>query len=168
MRVRKQIDIVLYRNSLLYDISNVAFIVGDCNPDIDVKGRSSIMDICTDGNVDRVTRMMNMGINELINRVYCFTKDRVLENCTLNDLFIEPDKYELRMSVPEDFSKTTASVLTDYMHEFIVDFVIADWLSITKKDDMQIWKDKSDICIEKIRSVINDRVGAIKRKLSPF
>lgn len=168
MKTRKQINIVLYRKSLLYDISNVAFIVGDNSPDINEKGRSSIMDICTDGNVDRVTRVMNMGINELINKVYPYTKDRILEDCILNDLLKESDKYELHMFVPEDFSKTTASALTDYMHEFIVDFVLADWFSITQKNEMQIWKDKSDICIEKIKSVINDRTGAVKRKLSPF
>lgn len=37
------------------------------------------------------------------------------------------------MMVPEDFSKTTVSALGDYLHEFIVDVTLVDWLSITKK-----------------------------------
>lgn len=168
METRKKIDITLYRKSLLYDISNVAFIIGSSNPEIDDKTRSSIIDICIDGNVDRVTRMMNMAVNELINKIYAFTKDRVLEDCKISNLHIEPDKYQIQMSVPLGFSKTTASVLTDYMHEFIVNFIISDWLSFTKKDEMQIWESKSDICISKIKSVINNRVFATKRKLSPF
>lgn len=168
MKKRKQIDITLYRNSLLYDISNIAYIVADSAPDLDEKIRSVITDICEEGNVDRVTRIMNRAYNDLLNRLYAYTKERVLEESKINDLFSEPLEYKIQMMVPEDFSKTTVSALGEYFHEYIVDVVLVEWLSITKKDEVGIWQEKADAVLGRARSMINDRVGAIKRKLSVF
>lgn len=165
---RKLVEITLYRKSLLYDISNAAYIVADSTPELDDKVRSAITDICESGNVDRVTRIMNMGYNELLNRLYAYTKERVLEENKVDDLFSEPEKYIIRMMVPEDFSKTTVSALGDYLHEFIVDVTLVDWLSITKKDEVSTWQEKAEVILRKILSMINDRVGAIKRTMSPF
>lgn len=165
---RKLVEITLYRNSLIYDISNAAYIIADSTPELDDKVRSAITDICESGNVDRVTRIMNMGYNELLNRLYAYTKERVLEENKVDDLFSEPDKYIIRMMVPEDFSKTTVSALGDYLHEFIVDVTLVDWLSITKKDEVSTWQEKAEVILRKILSIINDRVGAIKRTISPF
>lgn len=165
---RKLVEITLYRNSLIYDISNAAYIVADSTPELDDKVRSAITDICESGNVDRITRIMNMGYNELLNRLYAYTKERVLEENKVDDLFPEPEKYIIRMMVPEDFSKTTVSALGEYLHEYIVDIALADWLSITKKDEVATWQEKADVVMGKIRSMINDRVGAIRRKVSPF
>lgn len=168
MSKRKQVEIILYRNSLLYDISNIAYIVADSAPDLDEKTRSVITDICEEGNVDRVTRIMNRAYNDLLNRLYAYTKERVLEEGKINDLFSEPLEYKIQMMVPEDFSKTTVSALSEYLHEYIVDVVLVEWLSITKKDEVGIWQEKADAVLGRARSMINDRVGAIKRKLSVF
>lgn len=168
MSKRKQIEIILYRKSLLYDISNIAYIVADSAPDLDEKTRSVITDICEEGNVDRVTRIMNRAYNDLLNRLYAYTKERVLEENKINDLFSEPLEYKIQMMVPEDFSKTTVSALSEYLHEYIVDVVLVEWLSITKKDEVGIWQEKADAVLGRARSMINDRVGAIKRKLSVF
>ena len=168
MSKRKQIEIILYRKSLLYDISNIAYIVADSAPDLDEKTRSVITDICEEGNVDRVTRIMNRAYNDLLNRLYAYTKERVLEENKINDLFSEPLEYKIQMMVPEDFSKTTVSALSEYLHEYMVDVVLVEWLSITKKDEVGIWQEKADAVLGRARSMINDRVGAIKRKLSVF
>lgn len=168
MSKRKQIEIILYRKSLLYDISNIAYIVADSAPDLDEKTRSVITDICEEGNVDRVTRIMNRAYNDLLNRLYAYTKERVLEENKINDLFSESLEYKIQMMVPEDFSKTTVSALSEYLHEYIVDVVLVEWLSITKKDEVGIWQEKADAVLGRARSMINDRVGAIKRNLSVF
>lgn len=168
MSKRKQIEIILYRKSLLYDISNIAYIVADSAPDLDEKIRSVITDICEEGNVDRVTRIMNRAYNDLLNHLYAYTKERVLEESKINDLFSESLEYKIQMMVPEDFSKTTVSALGEYFHEYIVDVVLVEWLSITKKDEVGIWQEKADAVLGRARSMINDRVGAIKRKLSVF
>lgn len=168
MRKRKLVDITLYRKSLLYDISNIAYIVADSAPNLDEKIRSVITDICEEGNVDRVTRTMNRAYNDLLNRLYAYTKERVLEESKIDDLFSEPLEYKIQMMVPEDFSKTTVSALSEYLHEYIVDVVLEEWLSITKKDEVGIWQEKADIVLGRAKSMINNRVGAIKRKLSVF
>lgn len=168
MKKPRQVDITLYRNSLLYDISNIAYIVGDSIPDLDDKVRSAITDICEEGNIDRITRIMNRAYNDLLNLLYAYTKERVLEENRVDNLFSEPVEYKIRMMVPEDFSKTTVSALSECLHEYIVNIVIADWLSITKKDEMSTWQEKADIVLGRAKNIINDRVGAIKRKLSVF
>lgn len=167
-RTRKQVDITLYRKSLLYDTSNTAYIIADSIPDLDDKVRSAITDICEGGNVDRVTRVINRAFNDLLNLLFAYTKDRVVEENKVDDLFSEPEVYKIRMMVPRDFSKTTVSALGEYLHDYIVNLVIVDWLSITKKDEAAIWQDKADTIFGKVRSIMNDRVGAIKRKMSTF
>lgn len=168
MKKHKQVDIILYRKSLLYDIANIAYIVADSAPELDEKIRSVINDICEEGNVDRVTRILNRAYNDLLNRLYAYTKERVLEESKIDDLFSEPLEYKIRMMVPEDFSKTTVSALGEYLHEYIVDIVLAEWLSITKKDEVATWQEKADAALGRARSMINDRVGVIQRKLSVF
>lgn len=164
---RKTITLKFAREQLLYDIGNVAYVEGDVMEVQDEHQRHQVIDITEDGNIDRVTRKLDLAFAEAVEMLYPYAKlpaeDIVYEN-TLR----ESTSYEVAITVPIDFSQTTTRLIGQQMHEYMVCRVLADWLSITDKPAAQNWADKAAEAAETIRGNLNARCGRIVRTLRPF
>lgn len=68
------------REELLYDIKNVAYVTGDTLKTDDEHDRHQVIDVGEDGNVDRVTRMMNLAFAEVVEWLSRYTKLEVGKN----------------------------------------------------------------------------------------
>lgn len=156
------------REELLYDICNYTHIEGSILPsETEPHQRHTIQDIADEGNVDRVTRVLDLvhaGITELL---YPYTK-RVVAEKVLNDGLVETDVYVIEMSVPQSFSQTTLQWLEKLVHEWMVYRVVADWLSITNPSKAVIWAQKAEQTESEIRGCLNTRRGRGRIKLHPF
>jgi energy-converting hydrogenase A subunit M len=144
----------LKREELLYDITNCAYVEADI---MDVKEehlRHPVYDIGEDGNVDRVTRVMDIAFDECVEMLYPYSKREM--DC------------EVALQLPETFSQTSVDLLAKLVHERMVCRVLADWLSITDKAAAREWAEKAETAEESIRSTVNMRRGRIRRRLSPW
>ena len=56
---KKQVVLIFKRKNLLYSISNYAYIVGHPMPDNTENNKHMIIDICEEGNIDRVNRILS-------------------------------------------------------------------------------------------------------------
>ena len=155
------------RSQLLYDIENICFIEGETLDNSQYKTTQLIQDAGQRGNVDRITRILDLCVDHCREALYPFSKKDVFIPVR-DDMFEEEKEYYIFLSLPTGFSQSTLDYLEKLIHEFIVDTAVADWLSITNPNKMDIWKAKSYDVENKIKSSLLTRTGRLRRPLHPF
>ncbi len=167
----KKITLHFKREELLYDIKNIAFVEGDVMPTEDEHDKHQIMDICEDGNIDRVTRVMALALSQCEELLYPYSKKDVEQEEERNDILESPEEYVITLKVPDDFSKSTATYLERLIHEFLVYMVLSDWLSIAGVKNPQAarnWASKIQEIKDDMESVLNARMRRVRRTQTPF
>lgn len=162
------VTLTFLRDELLYDIRNYAYVEGDVMPEGGEHNRHQTIDIGESGNVDRVTRLLDLVHQECVNMLYPFTKANVDDEETRSDVLEETPTYVISMSVPSDFSKTTADYLEKLIHEFMVYRVLADWLSITNPNAGERWRLRAEDALSKLKEVRNMAYGKARLRTRPF
>lgn len=174
------------REQLLYDIENYAWVEGDVMRADDAHRPHPVQDIGEAGNIDRVTRVLDLAHAEAVEMLYPYSK-RVFGRLTPpeggegaeapeepqgdvgdDDVLRETATYEIRLKVPGKFSLTTVRLLERLVHEYMVCRVLEDWMGITFPDAQQLWADKVRDIEEKITSCMNARTGRVRRTLTPW
>ena len=155
------------RDQLLYDIKNYAYIEGSVMDTESNHNRHMVQDVGEEGNVDRVTRVLNMTVAKCRELLYPYTKNE-LHRTELNDILREPKVYGIVLSVPADFSQTTLYLLENLIHEYLVCKAVSDWLSITNPAKSQVWEAKAEDAQSEIRVNLHARIARTRRRLNPF
>lgn len=145
------------REQLLYDIKNYAYIEGHIMPsDTQAQVRHTVQDIGETGNVDRITRVLNLGVSQCKEMMYPYTKHEIYREA-LDDTLREPSVYGISLDLPGDFSQTTAFLLEKLVHEYLVCRAVADWMSIANPQKAEIWLTKADEAETEIRRSLSNR-----------
>ena len=160
-----KVSLTFNTSELMYDIKNYAYIEGNIMADDEKKFQ--VRDIAEDGNRDRVTRMLNLAHAECVEMLYPYTKTEVSSSEKDNILEL-PDIFIIDMNANSGFSQTTINMLSILIHEYMVNRVVADWLSINKPESQANWEIKLVDIKDKVKSTIANRRGPVKRRLQPF
>ena len=167
----KTVTLTFLREQLLYDIKNIAWVEGDVLPDEAQHSKHQVQDIGEEGNIDRVTRMLDLALSRCRERLYPYTKSDVEGGETLDDILDETETYTIAMLVPDDFSTTTVQYLEQLIHNLLVYLVLADWMSIANVANAQSavnWAAKAQDLEDEIKSTLNARTGRVRKFQSPF
>ena len=185
----KTVKLTFKREELLYDIRNNAYVEGDVMQVKTEHDRHQVQDIGEDGNIDRVTRVLDLAHAECEEALFPYTKENVEQETEMDDTptFVEPVEetpaeeftneipdakptgdYVIRLLVPDEYSKTTVRLIVRYIHEYMVCRVLADWLSITNPPAAANWKAKQDEALEGMKEAVNFRTGRVRRTQTPF
>lgn len=164
----KVVTLLFKREELLYDCKNGAFIEGDVMEVNTEHDRHQVFDICEDGNVDRVTRVLDLAFAQCVELCYPYSKVPVANETILDDTLEYREVYEMKLLVPTDFSYTTVELLRRLIHELLVYKVMADWMSLTKPSSKSNWQEKIENTEQEITSMLNARIGRVRRTLTPF
>lgn len=165
---RKDVTLVFRRDQLLYDISNYAFVEGDIMGEDAEHARHQVRDIAEEGNVDRVTRVLNLAHDECVEQLYPYTDDEVDDGEALDDVLESPERYTIVMHLPDGFAKSTLNLVRTLVHEYMVCRVLQDWLSITFPNAAPNWEQKMTSLKGKIHTALLSRKKTMRRKLKPF
>lgn len=144
----------------------MAYIEGHILETENTEQRHMVADVGEAGNVDRVCRILDLGVAHCEELLYPYTKRgvyRPLENETR-----EREAYCLVLSLPETFSQTTLNLLEHLIHEYLVSRAIADWMSITNPAKAETWAVKAQECEAGICGCLNARMSRTRRKCHPF
>lgn len=166
--VYRDVSLSFARKSLLDDIQNYSFVEGDMMAGDNELPKHYVQDICGDGNIDRVQRVIELGLSEVEQLLFAFVKEKVEDDESRDNGLTESDSYTISMSVPADFAKSTLTYLSRLIHEYIVCRVLADWYSITNVESVAKWEVKMREAKEAISTCIHGRVGYVRRKTAPF
>lgn len=167
----KQAVLAFNRSQLLYDIKNIAYVEADVMPAEEEHQRHQVFDIAEDGNVDRVTRVMDLAVDKCKEILFPLTKTVVNEVESRDDKLKETQVYYIYLSLPQSFSKTTLDYLSKLIHEFIVYTVLVDWLSITditNESAYQKWANKLSDVITEIGRAKSTKIRRARRTQTPF
>ena len=167
----KTVTLTFYREQLLYDIKNLAHVEGDVLADEAQHSKHHVQDIGEEGNIDRVTRMLDLAIAHCVEVLYPVSKIDVVDGTVLNDTLTETATYTVTLLVPDDFSQTTVNYLEQLIHNLLVYYVLADWMSIANVANPQSaanWAAKAQDVEDEIKGKLNARTGRVRKFQSPF
>lgn len=168
-RQARTVRLTFKRSELIYDAENYSFVEGDIMKADDEHARHQVFDIGQSGNIDRVTRVLNLAHAECVEMLYPYTKEDVPEEQdVLDDILTEPEEYNIVLALPGGFSLSTVKLLSNLVHEYLVCRVLADWMSITNPGSQHNWEEKMNSIKRKIQTSLMSRTGKVRRKLKPF
>lgn len=166
--MRKIVRMRFKRSELLYDIANVAFVEGDVMPELMQHNKHLTQDITQKGNVDRVTRIMNVVVEECRMLLLPFTKTIIENDIKVDNVLNIKEEYEIDLSVPENFPKGSVDYIAKLIHEFIVARVLHDWFLITNIEKANTWGMRATKYLDDIKNTANKRLTVLTRPLRPF
>lgn len=156
------------REAIIYDIENYAYIVADSIIKDEEHAKHQVLDIAQEGNIDRVTRMVNIAFAKCVEMLYPYTKNECGQQEYYDNSLVGDDVLLMSLSLPEGFSRTTLDFVSKLIHEYIVYCVMADWLSLTYPALSAVWRAKQQEAEQDIRTRLNARCGRIRRTQTPF
>lgn len=165
------VTLTFKREELIEDIKNYAFVEGDILTPEEAHAKHQVQDIVEDGNVDRVTRVMDLVFDECVELLYPFTKENVEGGEVLDDTLRYETEYIISMNVPVTFSKTTLRLLERLIHEYIVYRVMYDWMGIANiinPKSAESWRLKAEDLKARITNALSHRTKGPRRKTRPF
>lgn len=163
--------LVFKRSELLYDLKNIAYLEGDVLPTQTEHDRHQIMDIAEDGNIDWVQRIMDLAIAECREIIFAWTKQDVDSAENRDDILRHANEYQIALKVPDDFSKSTLTLLERLIHMFVVYRALAEWLGIVavaNPNAAQKWVIKAQETKDAIESTLNAGSHRARLTQSPF
>ena len=152
-----KVTLTFKRAELLYDIMNAAYVESHVMPPDTEHARHMVADVGEEGNVDRVTRVLDLGVSMCREMLYPWAKKDIV-NTEFDDTLKERTQYRIEMSVPVTFSQTTLTLVERLIHEYLVCRGVADWLSITNPQKAETWLAKAEEAESEIRVAIHSRM----------
>lgn len=163
--------IVLFRDELLYDIANISFVEGDIMDGQNVHSQHQTMDVIEHGNRDRIMRVVEKVFAATVEMLHPFTERVITIYDAYDDIENRPldkDQFTMDLDLPSRFARSTLNLVAKLIHEYIVCSSVAEWLSITKPDAYERWEMKAQKARSEIKAALTARIGAIRRRQSPF
>lgn len=164
----------LRKKALLYDIANMAYLIADTGEHHN-HSLHKVRDICQDGNIDRVSRILGLAYSNLLaclSPVVC--SPRIDINC---DNSASPHDYEFTFKEGHTlkFALTTERKLKikEFCHEYMVCMVLCHWLEVTLPVAADVWKDRAEMAIAALHSLVYTITSSsitmgFKRRISPI
>lgn len=157
----------LKKETLIYDISNLAYIIADTG-DHQNHGLHRVADICQEGNIDRVARRLGHAYTHVID-----TLAPIIEKPKLNldtDWSAVARDYEIRFLKEAALTLQRKLRIKECMREFMVSFVLADWLSFTLPEAADIWRQRALEAKDSLGAYAETAYArpAFRRRISPL
>ncbi len=151
-----KVKLTFKREELLYDIKNYAYVESHVMAPETEHAKHMVADVGEEGNVDRMTRVIDLGVSMCREMLYPWAKKDIV-NTELDDTLKERQQYVIAMNVPSTLSQTTLRLVERLIHEYLVCRGVADWLSITNPAKSETWLSKAAEAESEIRVAIHSR-----------
>ena len=161
------------KKALLYDIANLAYTIAD-NGEPGDHCLHRVRDICQDGNIDRVARILGLAYADILSILLPLITTPAIN--IDRDFSSSPHDYEICFRNDESlkFRLTNERKLKikETAHEYMVCMVLADWLAITFPEAADVWKFRMDDALNSLQTLVSSIVSSasctFRRPLSPF
>lgn len=166
----KTITLQFLRSELLNDLDQYGFVEGDvmrADADHLKHGKHQTQDITQDGNINLVTRWLDLALARCREALFPYSKFPV-ETEQKDDILGETQVYVIEMNVPKDFSQTTVDYLEQLIHHLVIWWVLYYWFSITKPDGAEKWLANAKSTEDDIKGTLARRCGRTRRPVRPF
>lgn len=150
------VRLAFLRDELLYDIRNCAYVESHVMGPEAEHARHMVADVGEEGNADRVTRVLDIGVSMCREMLYPWAKRDIVKT-EFDDRLRERQEYVIEMEVPDTMSQTTLTLVERLIHEYLVCRGVADWMSVTNPQKEETWLTKAAEAEGEIRTAIHSR-----------
>ena len=173
-----KVMIELQKKELVFDIKNTAAVYADSISSSveDSHSIHNIYDVGEDGNRDKLARILDSAVEDCNEMLFRYTKMEILgggfdsnewEEC-IGSPTNEEEAYYLAMRIPQGFSKTSVHTMTVYIHDYIVNQCLYEWLMIVYPDGADRFLALAEEKKQKIKGASNRSAGRARITLHPF
>ena len=173
-----KVMIELQKSELIYDIRNTAYTYADSirSGVADSHLIHNIYDVAEDGNRDKLARILDSTIEDCREVLYRFTKMEMLgsgfdsnewEEC-IGSPTNEEEAYYLALRLPKGFSSTSVHTMTVYIHDYIVNQALYEWLMVVYPEGADRFWALAEEKKEKIKNASNRSAVRARIRLHPF
>ena len=170
--------IELQKSELIYDIRNTAYTYADSirRGVADSHLIHNIYDVAEGGNRDKLARILDSTIEDCREVLYRFTKMEMLgsgfdsnewEEC-IGSPTNDEEAYYLAMRMPNGFSSTSVHTMTVYIHDYIVNQALYEWLMVVYPEGADRFWALAEEKKEKIKNASNRSAVRARIRLHPF
>lgn len=150
------------------DIRNNAGIEGDTMKRDNEHDKHMVYDIAEKGNVERVTRVLDLAFNFCVELCFPYAKKEIGKHTYRDNEYEVEEEYVMTLHLPDTFSETTVTMLETLIHEYMVDSVMEDWMDLTKPESVAFWHQKLEAAKSEIIGALARRTRCLTRKMNPF
>lgn len=174
-----KVMIELEKKELVYDIRNTAFAFADSyasQKNMDAKQLKNVFDVSEEGNRDKLARILDSAVEDCREMLFRFTKVEMYcggfdsnewAEC-IGSPTNEEEAYYLALRMPNGFSKTSVHTMTVYIHDYIVNQCLYEWLMIVFPDGADRFWALAEDKKQKIKDASNRSAGRVRIALHPF
>lgn len=173
-----KVIVELVKDELIHDIKNTAFAFADSlkTDDVDAHVLHNVFDVGEDGNRDKLARILDSAIEDCREILFRFCKIEMTdggfdsnewEDCVGSPVNKE-DSYYLVMNMPKEFSKTSIHTITVYIHDYVVNQALYEWLMVVYPSGADSFWALADEKRKKIKEAAIRSTGRSRIKLHPF
>lgn len=130
--------------------------------------KHQVFDVAQEGNEDLVTRVLNLAHAECVESLYPYTKTPCIQDDKLDDKLAVPERYEIELALPKQFSRTTVLLLKELIHDYFVCRVLVEWLGITYPAGQSLWKERLELLMARMKRALLGRRKPLRRSQSMF
>ena len=173
-----KVMIELQKKELVFDIKNTAAAYADSISSSveDSHLIHNVYDVGEDGNRDKLARILDSAVEDCKEMLYRFTKMEMLgsvfdsnewEEC-IGSPTNEEESYYLAMRMPNGFSQTSVHTMTVYIHDYIVNQCLYEWLMIVYPDGADRFWSLAEEKKQKMKDASNRSAVRTRITLHPF
>lgn len=159
----KPITITLDIKEIIYDVQNKTYLTGKSRREDDNHEQVANMQANDDDeNANQILRSITMAFTNLKTKLGEYLD--LPESVASNTLFTPETVLELRLQMPSNYNTATADTIASAAHQYVVCMAIADWFTITDKEDAQDYVKTAAESLKTITEAASKRVRPIRAK----
>lgn len=145
------------KDSLIYDISNMAYAIADTGEDCR-HALHLVRDICEEGNIDLVSRVLGLAYSNLLTVLLpLLSPPRINVNKDRSD---STHDYEFSFRKDGCFKHKLCDgiklKIKETAREYMVCMVLADWLGVTLPEMAGVWKYRMEEAYKSLKTIVSD------------
>lgn len=146
---------------LVYDIQNKAYLTGQAREAEGTKGyeaASNMQASDDEENSYQIRRSLANAFSSLKSLLGEYLSENTTTSNNLINQEIDTDGVlTLSFELPSNYNNSSADSLGNGIHAYLVDVAIADWFSITNKEDAQTYIAHSAVSLENVKRALYKR-----------
>lgn len=158
---KKTLTVTLEVKELMHDIMNKAYLTGQAREAEGTKGyeAASIMQASEDeDNSYQLRRSLANAYSSLKSLLGEYLdEDKSSSNNRIQQQIDEDGQLELAFLLPSNYNNASADSLGNGIHAYLVDLTLAEWFTITNKDDAQDYLNHSTVSLETVKRALYKR-----------
>lgn len=158
---KKTITLMLYMSELIYDVQNKSYLTGRSRSNGQNHEEVANMQANDDDeNANQIARSIVNAFGNLKSKLSEYIEES--STTVTNKLISTNTNLQLSLIMPSNYNQSTMDTISAATHQYLVNSALADWFTITDKNDASDYVTLAGANLEQLREAINKRVRPVR------